>query len=300
MKHFKNSFGFTLIELLIVLGITATVSAIGAGIYINQQRNKLLDTTVNEIVQFLNYAQQKAVNQEKGLNWGVRFSNTANDYYSLYSGDIYSASEEIHYLPKGIQFIQPTDNNNLDILFFKLLGTSNGGTIIVQGYFDRYVVIRIMPSGLIASGLENQNVLGYAWNSRVGWLDFGCVGCNVFVPQEPGELAGMAYSNNAGFIFLNCLDSNNCSNVNFKVQKDINGDLSGWAWSEKYGWISFNCLTDGSCSQSNYKVSINPTTKEFEGYAWSQNLGWISFNCQTGGYTGENICSQSNYKVYLK
>ena len=56
MRHFKDSFGFTLIELLIVLGITATVSAIGAGIYTNQQRNKLLDTTVNEIVQFLNYA----------------------------------------------------------------------------------------------------------------------------------------------------------------------------------------------------------------------------------------------------
>lgn len=295
----KELKAFSLFELLISLGIIATLSTIGIAFYINQQKNQLLDTTVEKIVNLLYFAQQKAINQEQGLNWGVRFSNNGSDFYALFSGDEYSSSEEIYYLPAGISFVQPTEEQNLDIQFYKLLGNSNGGTIIVQGYFNRYVIIRVMPSGLITYGLDNQNVSGYAWNSRIGWIDFGCTGCNVFVPQESGELAGMAFSNNGGWIFLNCLDTNSCSTSDFKVQKDINGDLSGWAWSERFGWISFNCLTDNSCSQSNYKVSINPQTKEFEGYAWSSNLGWISFNCNTGGTSGENICSISDYKVYV-
>ena len=302
MKIFrrKKLKAFTLLEFLITLGIIATLSTIGVSFYINQKKDKLLDTTVDKIVNLLYFAQQKAMNQEKGLNWGVRFSNSDSDFFALFSGDSYSSPEEIYYLPEGVRFLQPLENQNLDIYFYKLLGTSNGGEIIVQGYFNRFVVIRIMPSGLITYGLENQNVLGYAWNSRIGWINFGCVGCNVFVPEEAGELAGMAFSNNGGWIFLNCLDTNSCSTSNFKVQKDTNGDLSGWAWSEKFGWISFNCLTDNSCSQSNYKVFINAETKEFEGYAWSSNLGWISFNCKTGGFNGENICSTSNYKVYVR
>ena len=154
-KFFKKIKAFTLLELLITLGITATLATIGVSFYLNQQKDKLLDTTVNEIVNFLHYAQQKAVNQEESQNWGVRFSNTSSDFYALFSGEEYSEPKEIYYLPKGITFVQPSENENLDIYFYKLLGTSNGGTIIVQGYFNRYVIIRILSSGLITYGLEN-------------------------------------------------------------------------------------------------------------------------------------------------
>jgi len=52
--------------------------------------------------------------------------------------------------------------------------------------------------------------------------------------------------------------------------------ISGWAWSDNIGWISLNC-TNTSCASSNYGVTVNLTTGNFSGYAWSDNLGWINF-----------------------
>lgn len=59
-------------------------------------------------------------------------------------------------------------------------------------------------------------------------------------------------------------------------------ELNGYAWSENIGWISLNCLTGGTgqsniCSISNYKVSVS-SNGTLNGYAWSPNIGWIRFN----------------------
>jgi len=77
------------------------------------------------------------------------------------------------------------------------------------------------------------------------------------------------------------------------LQKSIarTGDnVSGWAWSENIGWISLNCYNDyngdgileSHCPDagypSNYGVNLNLSTKIFSGYAWSENIGWITFN----------------------
>ena len=66
-------------------------------------------------------------------------------------------------------------------------------------------------------------------------------------------------------------------------------ELTGYAWSDNIGWISMNCRTGGSAGESvcpgspgigqksDYKVTVT-TGGALTGYAWSSNIGWIKFD----------------------
>ncbi|MDD3488140.1 MAG: hypothetical protein PHH35_02195 [Candidatus Pacebacteria bacterium] len=160
------------------------------------------------------------------------------------------------------------------------------------------------PTGPETTNISN--TYHYAWSENVGWIDFAYPGGNVQVPTKTGELKGVVYIlSDKSWISLNCLTTDSCSTVDYKVSLDENGKLGklkDWAWSENYGWISFSCETGGEnpkniCSTSNYGVTVDSETGEFNGYAWSEHIGWISFNCKTGGDDQNDICSDSNYKV---
>ena len=136
----------------------------------------------------------------------------------------------------------------------------------------------------------------WAWNDRIGWINFYTSGnVNVFSTR----LEGYAYNPEIGYIALNCNSTPNgdiCAESDFKVTNDGNGNLSGWAWSDGIGWISFNCSNTSSCGTSNYKVTINTNStddgSDFLGWAWNDIVGWISFSC-----ANTNICGISDYKV---
>lgn len=76
--------------------------------------------------------------------------------------------------------------------------------------------------------------------------------------------------------------------ISHLVHASANDNVSGWAWSDNIGWISLNCINTNGCGASDYGVSIDPVTGNMAGYAWSDNIGWISFNaaetsgCPTG------------------
>lgn len=55
-------------------------------------------------------------------------------------------------------------------------------------------------------------------------------------------------------------------------------NIAGWIWSQNIGWISLNCYNNNSCGQSNYGANVDSGSGLMSGYAWSENIGWISFN----------------------
>lgn len=75
---------------------------------------------------------------------------------------------------------------------------------------------------------------------------------------------------------------------------------SGYIWSNNIGWISLNCSNTATCGTVNYGLTADYNTGLMSGYAWSVNVGWISFTssdltgcpsgtCEarvTGGLTG--------------
>ena len=58
----------------------------------------------------------------------------------------------------------------------------------------------------------------------------------------------------------------------------VSDNVIGWAWSDNIGWISLNCTNTSSCATSDYGVTVNPSNGGMTGYAWSDNIGWIQFN----------------------
>jgi len=151
----KAKKGFTMLELLIVIGITATLSVVSVGFYINQQKAKLLELTAQEIASYLKYTQQKSVSQEQGLQWGVHFDNptSGSDFYALYTGTTYSSPIETKYLPAGIIFTTPATGNSANISFNKLTGTNYSGTsqsLVIQSTSNSATTtISVFSQGLI-------------------------------------------------------------------------------------------------------------------------------------------------------
>jgi len=54
---------------------------------------------------------------------------------------------------------------------------------------------------------------------KISRVNFDYPGGNIFLPEGEGELFGFAWSDNAGWISLNCISTNSCASVNYKVYK---------------------------------------------------------------------------------
>ena len=128
--------------------------------------------------------------------------------------------------------------------------------------------------------------------------------------SPPRSIAGYAWSDNIGWIDLNCSNSGVCGTNPFGLSINASGVISGYAWSDSIGWISANSsdltgcpsgpctvtLTGGvlsgwlkalsadnngwdgwiSLSGSGYGPTV--TNGLFSGYAWGSDVvGWVSF-----------------------
>ena len=56
-----------------------------------------------------------------------------------------------------------------------------------------------------------------------------------------------------------------------------NAAINGYAWSDNIGWIDLNCSNSQICGSNPFGLSIN-SSGVLSGYAWSDNIGWVSAN----------------------
>lgn len=116
--------------------------------------------------------------------------------------------------------------------------------------------------------VENTKITGYA-SSSFGYISLDCM------TSPAGNICGFS---NYGV----CNGPGPHTAGGTCPNGDASGNLSGWAWSDEIGWISMNCSDLGICGTSNYGVSID-SSGDFSGWAWNDVVGWISFNCTNSG-----------------
>src|SRR3989344_3219262 len=110
----------------------------------------------------------------------------------------------------------------------------------------------------------------YAWGENLGWINFGCDGCDVLITDD--AITGHAWSTQYGWI--------NLDPTNGGVTNDAEGTLAGRAWGSNVGWINFTGVTINSSG-------------EFLGYATlDSDSSQINFNCANG-----SSCSSADFKV---
>jgi len=276
-KKLKFKTGFTLLELLVYSAILSISAGLITSVVYTVSKANLrtqVEEELNSQLIFLEEVFRQKIEVGKGIN------TITGSLLNLEMADVNKNPTEFT-LTNNIAYIQEGSDNEValnDSSKVKVTSLSFANTGPIEVF--------ISPGD------------NYAWNGQFGWVNFAYPGGNVYIPRGVGDLSGFAYVLSDGhWISLNCISTNSCGTVDYKVSSDADGDLSGWAWSENFGWISFNCLTDNTCSFSDYKVTIDQDTGEFGGYAYSENVGWTSFNCQTGGDNQTNICSTSDYKV---
>lgn len=282
LKTSKILKGFTLMELLIYLGVFAIVT-VGIATLFNQVSSSYLNTqSKTQLTQALRFSSQNITQAIRASSKIITASSSSlilqmNDSsknpteFGLENNRIYKkegTGEKIYLTPKNIRITK------LDF-----------------SYLSAYLTKAILGSQWAWSGGASSNPL----NEGVGWIDFNPNSSDVRIPIGEGEFLGMAYIPYLdSYLSLNCISTNSCESVDYKVYSDNNGVLHGFAWSDNFGWLSFN---SGDVSSSiSYSVSISSTTGDFMGWAWSENIGWVSFNCVNPEV---NSCSTVNYKVQL-
>lgn len=98
---------------------------------------------------------------------------------------------------------------------------------------------------------------------------FLSVGIFSVARADSKELSGYIYSDTAGWISLNCSNTNSCNTISYKVSQDVKGKLSGYGFSQNNEWINFNPNFGG------VNVSSDST---FLGWAFGQTSEWINLD----------------------
>lgn len=124
--------GVSLGELLIVIGILAILSGLAGLSFAGWQREQALRATTREITSLLALARERAVQQEQGVSWGVRFDHplSGSPFFALFTGPAYSAPQELHFLSGVLTFTNPSRGAIKDVLFSTRTGRPSAAVTI--------------------------------------------------------------------------------------------------------------------------------------------------------------------------
>lgn len=123
-----------MIELIIVVAITViigTVAILGLGRY---RTGESVERVSEEITAAIRSVQQRAITQEEGQAWGIRFINATSgapslgtQSYVVFRGTSYMTGtvERMYVLRAGVRFLDPTSSSTKDLAFAAITGKSS-------------------------------------------------------------------------------------------------------------------------------------------------------------------------------
>jgi len=114
--------GFTLIEVLITVAIVTTISLVGYVGFSKFKGSQAVELTTSEVAAVIKDAQKKAVTQQDGKQWGIRFKNS-NSSYEVFSGPSYASGtvSRTYYLGRNTVFGNPA-TSTIDEVFSAISG----------------------------------------------------------------------------------------------------------------------------------------------------------------------------------
>jgi len=121
--------GFTLVETLIVVTILAGLVGFTFVELSKFKTRHSFDLDSESLVAALSNAQSKAIQQENGSAWGVRFTNGTQDTYAIFSGTTFNTSTVVteENLSAASVYTIPPSSSSTDVVFNKLTGAPSGG-----------------------------------------------------------------------------------------------------------------------------------------------------------------------------
>jgi type II secretory pathway pseudopilin PulG len=156
--------GLTLIEALLIIGILFILLSIAFPNFRFFQKESDLNDSVEEIINTLRLAQNKALASEGASQWGIYFeTSTFPHRYILFKGESFATRDnsvdEIHKLPNSVEIYEINLWGGKEVVFEKVTGfvssTSQFGKVSLRlrGDPTKNKTIYIENSGLV--GLNN-------------------------------------------------------------------------------------------------------------------------------------------------
>jgi len=120
-----------MIELIVVVAITgliATVTFLTLGRY---RTGESVERSAEEIVAAIRSVQQRAITQEAGQAWGIRFMNATSgapllgtQSYTVFRGTVFTpaTAERLYSLRSGVRFSDPVASSTKDLTFAAITG----------------------------------------------------------------------------------------------------------------------------------------------------------------------------------
>lgn len=265
---FRSSNSFTLAEILIVVAIMAALTSFGF-VELSQFKSKQnFDTDAQSIVEVINSVQSKAIQQEGGTDWGVRFDNSTSTDYQIFQGSSYATSSVVsgQVLSSATIFTNPASGSYIDLVFAARTGLPKSGSatsvVIKKSSGSDLYIITVSSSGRISKNSET-GLVGY-WP-----LDGG----------TSGSIANNATSS-LGDV---------SGNGNNGIASNVNGTGMAWVTGKSGGAVSLDGVDDYvNIGDKNIADGLNKATWSIwflepvissSGVLWS-SWGGVSGNSQ--------------------
>ncbi len=160
----ENPKGFTFLEIIITLGVFGILFSISGIALTKFQQSVASSASDREILHILSTAARKARHGLGGTSWGVYIpyneSTRATTTVTIFCGatyatrdiacdDIYTVSNNIHFLAVDFSGVAPNTTNDHEIVFSPLSGATAQYGSISLGWYDTTRVLTVTPDGFV-------------------------------------------------------------------------------------------------------------------------------------------------------